>query len=168
MKPGAGMSSQASTPPFRSVGFTVSTLGYEVSRRFREALHPLGIEPRDFALLRAIAADEGRSQQAVGDGLKIAPSRMVAFVDQLESRGLVERRQNADDRRARALHLTDAGHDLLARAFVRARENELDLCAGLTEADRSQLLDLLARVALRLGLPSGVHSAHAHSSLPDE
>jgi DNA-binding MarR family transcriptional regulator len=155
------------TPPFRSVGFTLSTLGYEVSRRFRETLDPLGIEPRDFALLRAVAAGEGRSQQAVGEGLGIAPSRMVAFVDLLEARGLLERRQRPDDRRARALHLTDAGRDVLATAFALAVENERNLCAELTPAERSQLLDLLARVGLSLGVPSGVHSSHRHSALPD-
>jgi DNA-binding MarR family transcriptional regulator len=166
--PAAFDAGPASNPPFRSVGFTVSTLGYEVSRRFRETLQPLGLEPRDFSLLRAVASNEGRSQQAVGESLKIAPSRMVAFVDLLESRGLLERRQNADDRRTRALYLTDAGRDLLASAFGLALETERTLCSGLTEDDRSLLLDLLGRVAAALGLPDGVHAAHRHAALPDE
>src|ERR1700761_2397892 len=119
-------------PAFRSLGFTLSTLGFAVSRGFHETLEPLGIEPRDFALLRAVAADEGRSQQAIGERLKIAPSRMVAFVDLLESRGLLERRLNADDRRTRALHLTDAGRDLLDRAFALAVAYERNLCGDLT------------------------------------
>src|SRR5438445_1279646 len=38
-----------SSVPFRSVGFTVSTIGYAVSRRFREILAPLELEPREFA-----------------------------------------------------------------------------------------------------------------------
>ncbi|HWH09866.1 MAG TPA: MarR family transcriptional regulator [Solirubrobacteraceae bacterium] len=159
--------SVGSSPPFKSVGFTISTLGYEVSRGFRETLDPLGIEPRDFALLRAVAADEGRSQQVIGERLKIAPSRMVAFVDLLESRGLLERRQNADDRRTRALHLTDAGRDLLDRAFDLAVAYERSLCAELTDADRSQLLELLSRIGVRLGVPPGVHAAHAYAALPD-
>jgi DNA-binding MarR family transcriptional regulator len=162
----ASTPSPDSTPPFQSVGFTISTVGYEVARRFHETLRPLGIEPRDFSLLRAVAADEGRSQQAVGETLGIAPSRMVAFVDQLESRGLLERRQNADDRRTRALHLTDAGRDLLGRAFTLAVETERSICADLTPGERSQLLELLARVGLRLDIGPGVHTAHAHSSLP--
>jgi DNA-binding MarR family transcriptional regulator len=163
----AATPSPDSTPPFQSVGFTISTLGYEIARRFRETLHPLGIEPRDFSLLRAVASDEGRSQQAVGETLQIAPSRMVAFVDQLESRGLLERRQNVDDRRTRALHLTDAGRDLLGRAFALAVETERGICAELTPEDRSQLLELLSRVAVRLEIGPGVHTAHAHSSLHD-
>lgn len=161
----AGLDAATPSPdasrPFRSVGFAVSTLGFEVARRFRETLQPLDIEPRDFALLRAVASAEGRSQQAVGESLRIAPSRMVAFVDMLQSRGLLERRLNADDRRTRALYLTGAGRDLLAKAFTVAQAGEQHLCAELTDDERTQLLELLARVGLRLGIPQGVHSAHA-------
>src|ERR1700761_4323290 len=65
-----------STVPFRSVGFTLSTTGYAVASRFRELLAPLGLEPREFALLRVVAAAEGHSQQAIGERLRIPPSRM--------------------------------------------------------------------------------------------
>jgi DNA-binding MarR family transcriptional regulator len=154
--------------PRRSVGFTISSLGYEIARRFREVLDPLGIEPREFALLRSIAAEEGLSQQAVGGRLRIAPSRMVAFVDALEARGLVERRLNAEDRRTRALHLTDAGRDLLGRAFAIAQGQERNLCGGLSAAEREQLLGLLHRLGERLDVPGGVHTAHSHPALADE
>jgi DNA-binding MarR family transcriptional regulator len=153
--------------PLRSVGFTISSLGYEISHRFHEQLAPLGIEPREFALLRSIAAEEGLSQQAIGGRLRIAPSRMVAFVDALEARGLVERRLNADDRRARALHLTAAGHDLLGRALAVAIAHERNICGDLDAAERDQLLDLLARVGLRLDVPVGTHAAHRHPALAD-
>lgn len=155
-------------PPLRSVGFTISSLGYEIARRFHEQLAPLRIEPREFALLRSIAAEEGLSQQAIGGRLRIAPSRMVAFVDALEARGLVERRQNAEDRRARALHLTASGHELLGRAVGVAIAHERNICGDLSEAERDQLLDLLSRVGLSIGVPSGVHAAHRHAALADE
>ncbi|HEY2140894.1 MAG TPA: MarR family transcriptional regulator [Solirubrobacteraceae bacterium] len=152
--------------PFRSVGFTVSTTGYAIARRFREILAPIDLEPRDFALLRAVGAAEGLSQQALGERMRILPSRMVAFIDALEQRGLLERRLRAEDRRARALHLTDAGKSLLVRAFALAVGHERDLCADLSDDEREQLLDLLQRVGIRLGLAPGVHAAHA--ALADE
>src|SRR5665213_1981924 len=100
--------------PFRSVGFTLSSLGYAVARGFTQTLAPLDIEPRDFALLRALAASEGDSQQAIGERLGIPASRMVGFIDAHEARGLIERRPDPGDRRIHALHLTDAGRELLA------------------------------------------------------
>jgi DNA-binding MarR family transcriptional regulator len=161
-------SSPDASVPFYSVGFSLSTTGYAVSRRFHEILDPLDLEPRDFALLRAVRAAEGLSQQALAERMRIQPSRMVAFIDALEERGLLERRQRSEDRRLRALHLTDTGQELLGRAFALAVEHERDLCADLSEQEREQLLALLRRVALRLGLPFGVHAAHSHSALADE
>lgn len=158
--------SPEAAPPFRSVGFTISSTGYAIARRFRELLAPAGLEPREFALLRAIGATEGQSQQAIGERLQIPPSRMVAFVDALEERGLLERRQNPSDRRARALFLTSAGRKQLTKAFKTAMEHERTLCAGLSAEEREHLLDLLGRVALQLGLPAGVHAAH--TALRDE
>lgn len=158
--------SPGSHEPFRSVGFTCSSIGFAVGRRFKEILAPLGLEPREFALLRAVAAAEGLSQQAMGERLMIPASRMVAFVDALEARGLLERRHNPEDRRTRELYLTDAGRKLLERAFTVASDYERDLCADLDEEERERLLDLLQRVGPRLGLTFGVHAAH--SALADE
>lgn len=146
--------------PARSVGFTLSSLGHAVAREFRAALAPLQMEPRDFALLRAIAPAEGASQQAIGEHLQIPASRMVAFVDTLEQRGLIERQPNPDDRRARALYLTEKGHVLLENAFKLASQFENQLCAQLDEAERERLLDALQRVGAQLGLAPGTHAAH--------
>lgn len=156
------------TPPFRTVGFKLSSFGYAVSRRFRETLAPLDLEPREFALLRAVAAQEGQSQQAIGETLQIPPSRMVAFVDALEGRQLLQRRANPNDRRARALHLTDEGRELLSRAIGAAIGLERDLCADLSDLEREQLLDLLQRVGERLGLRRGGHAANVHSAFPEQ
>lgn len=154
--------------PFRSVGFTISTTGYAIARRFRELLEPLGLEPREFALLRTVAASEGVTQQAISERMGVAPSRMVAFVDSLERRRLLERRPNPDDRRARALFLTPDGRELLGRAFAVAVEHEQRLCGELSAEEREQLLDLLARVGVQVGIPPGVHVGMGHSAMADE
>src|SRR5437588_5047089 len=86
------------TALFRSIGFMLSTLGYTVSRRFHDVLVPLELEPSEFAVLRAVGFGQGQSQQALAEGLHISPSHMVAIVDELERRNLVERRAEASDR----------------------------------------------------------------------
>jgi DNA-binding MarR family transcriptional regulator len=153
--------------PFRAVGFKLSSLGYAVSRLFRQTLAPLGLEPREFAILRVVGDAEGLSQQAAGERLQIPPSRMVAFVDALEARMLLERRHNPRDRRTRTLYLTDEGRELLGRAFALAGELEGHLCALMSGAERDQLLDLLERVGTQLGLAPGTHAAHVHAALAD-
>ncbi|MGP0100567.1 MAG: MarR family winged helix-turn-helix transcriptional regulator [Solirubrobacteraceae bacterium] len=149
-----------SDAPFRSVGFSLSSIGYAVARRFRETLAPLALEPREFALLRAVGVAEGISQQAAGERLQIPPSRMVAFVDALEARQLLERRHDARDRRKRALYLTPEGRQLLERALELATGFERHLCARLSDAEREQLLELLLLVGVQLGVPPGAHAAH--------
>ena len=150
---------EAVTPPFRSVAFMLSSLGYTVSRRFHEVLRPLELEPGEFALLRAISASEGEAQNALAERLHISPSWMVTIVDELEKRGLLERRPHARDRRVRNLHLTAAGKKLLKRAEKQAEQFDRQVAEQLDEAELRRLLDLLDRVAEGLELQPGAHAA---------
>lgn len=146
-----------SARPGPGVGFLISQLGYVISTRFRSILAPLGLEPRHFLVLRHLAQAEGSSQQALGHALSIPASRMVGIVDALERRGLVERRANPRDRRARALHLTDEGRAVLGRAFGLAVGHERAICAGLSPAECAQLAGLLRRLPFARELVPGVH-----------
>jgi DNA-binding MarR family transcriptional regulator len=142
-------------PP--SVAFIVSRLGFEVGNRLAEGLAPLGIEPRHFGLLRALAVSEGHSQRAIGEALDINPNRMVGLVDDLERLRLVQRRPHPTDRRAYALVLTAKGRRVLQKGFEVAFDIENTLCAGLEPAERSELLALLGKLRpLHRGKP-GVH-----------
>lgn len=151
--------------PWVSVSFLLSQLGAANARWFHDTLVPVGLEPRQFAILRFIAMDEGQSQQALGDMLQIPPSRMVALIDELEERGLMERRPNPNDRRARALFVTPKGRKTLQAAMEKARAHEAELCSPLDPGERDQLIDVLSRLAAHQGLTAGVHPelrAHDH------
>jgi DNA-binding MarR family transcriptional regulator len=163
---GVGPAEVAATDePLRAVGFLLSSLGAAVAAGFRERLAPVTLEPREFAVMRWVGAQAGQSQQALGEKARIPASRMVAVIDRLEERGLLERRQNPDDRRARALFLTERGRQLLGEAIELAIAYERDLCAGLDDAGREQLIDRLTRIAANLGLAPGEHGS---SRLSDE
>src|ERR1700736_6076110 len=88
------------------VAFLLAQLGHHAAERFSERIAALELTPPHAGILRAIAAAPGRSQQALGTKLQLLPSRVVAYVDDLEDRGYVERRPNPDDRRQYALYLT--------------------------------------------------------------
>jgi DNA-binding MarR family transcriptional regulator len=149
----------SSTPPFRSVGFMLSSLGYAISRRFHQVLAPLELEPSEFAVLRAVGVDEGQSQHALAERLRISSSHMVAIVDELEERALLERRPQPGDRRVRTLHLTHRGEKLLADAFELAKQLERRLTKSLSAKERTQLLALLDRIAGAIELQPGAHAA---------
>ena len=145
--------------PLRVVAFNLSSLGYAVSNGFKATLTPFNLHPREFAVLRAVGFQEGQSQQALGERLQIPRSRMVAIVDELEERGLLERRPHPTDRRVRELHLTKTGRKLNEQAFQAAIAYEQRISAPLTPEEREQLLDLLERVSTGLGIGPGAHTA---------
>ena len=146
-------------PP--SVAFLLSRLGYEVGRELGEALGELGLENREFGLLRLLAAQEGHSQRALGAMLRIPPNRMVTLVDGLEKKGYVERRPHPEDRRAYAMALTEAGNAALGSAMQAAFGVEAHTCEPLDPGERAQLLALLGKLAqARIesgGVPADLH-----------
>jgi DNA-binding MarR family transcriptional regulator len=139
------------------LGFLLASVGFGTAYRFREVLAPSGMQPREFAVLRQVATNEGISQQACGAALKVAPSQMVALVDDLEGKGFIERRPDATDRRVRALHVTARGKRALATAFEAAMQNEEGVFGSLTKAERAELRRLLQAVAVALDLEPGQH-----------
>src|SRR4051795_4677512 len=141
----------------RRFGFLLAQLGTHAHRRFAERLAPLELHPRHFGLLSHLAASEGQSQQALSIALGIHRSAVVALVDDLEHRGLAERRRDPVDRRAYTLYLTPAGCALLADLQRIAEEDESELLTALNASERSQLIALLQRVAESQGLTAGVH-----------
>ena len=94
-----------------------------------------------------IALDPGIHQRALGARLGIGASRLVAFIDQLEQKGLIERRNDPEDRRTHNLHLTDASVQTLQAIGRVAREYQDDLCRALDHDERSQLAQLPQRLA---------------------
>lgn len=147
------------------MAFLLSQLGYTSMRRYRDALAPLGLEPRHVGLLKAVARAQGQTQQALGEELGIPPSRMVALVDELEQGGILERRPNPNDRRARAVHLTARGGRLLAEALTLSAGHEKWLTDGLEPAERDQLVGILRRLVEARGLAPGVHPSLGERNL---
>ena len=150
------MSVDPDRPP-RSVGFLVSQLGFVSARGFAEALRPLGIDARQWTLLRYVSQDEGQSQQALAERLGLPASAMVALVDGMEQAGVIERRAGPSDRRVRALYMTAKGKRTLKRAGDTAIADEGELCAGLSAKEREQLIDLLQKLQVDVGSRRGVH-----------
>ena len=146
----------ADTPP-RSVGFLISQLGFFSSKAFMEALAPIGLDPREFLLMRFVAASDGPSQQALAEQLAIPASRMVALVDRLEEAGFLERRPDTEDRRLRRLYLTRKGRGVLERAGKIAIDYETRLCSGINREERELLIDLLQKLQASQTQLRGVH-----------
>jgi DNA-binding MarR family transcriptional regulator len=117
-------------------------------KQFAEVLEPLGLTTRLWGALNVLDAEGAITQHALGACVGIDPSSMVATVDELEAKGLVERRRHPTDRRAHALHITDQGRETLARGRKLAKTAHQDLLAPLSVEEQAQLHDLLLRLAM--------------------
>jgi DNA-binding MarR family transcriptional regulator len=139
------------------LAFLIAQVGAHAAARFAERLAPLELAPQHAGILRLVGVSAGLSQRALAERLGILPSRLVALVDELEARGLVERRDDPDDRRNYALHLSEAGRAILGDIGRVARAHGESLCSALSEEERQQLATLLKRIADEQGLAPGVH-----------
>jgi DNA-binding MarR family transcriptional regulator len=147
-----------------TTAFLLAQVGADAAARFAERIAELGVTPPQAGLLRAVAGDPGRSQQALAAQLGTPPSRLVALVDGLEDRGLLERRRNRDDRRLHAVHLTAEGRRMLHVIGQAGRAHDDAVLSVLDDEERAQLAALLARLADAAGLPPGVHPGFRHLS----
>ena len=114
---------------------------------FIASLGELDLRPAQYSLLEVIDANPGLRQSDAAAALGIQKANFVALVQQLERRGLVQRRRSTADRRSYSLHLQPRGQRLLeaARRLHDAQESRLGALLGAQDRDR--LLALLNRLA---------------------
>ncbi|HEY2672370.1 MAG TPA: MarR family winged helix-turn-helix transcriptional regulator [Rugosimonospora sp.] len=156
----AGHDDGSAPRPRRGTAFLLAQVGAHAAARFAERISELGVIPADVGLLRMIATQPGRSQQSVAEELGVVPSRVVALVDNLERKGLIERRRNPQDRRNSALHLTTEGTHVMTEMRGLGSAHEDDICAALDDTQRAQLAGLLEAIAAQQGLTPGVHPGY--------
>jgi DNA-binding MarR family transcriptional regulator len=144
-----------------SAAFLLAQVGSHAATKFAERLAPLDFSPAHAGILRILDKRGPVTQQALAGILGMFPSRLVALVDQLESRGLIERRDHLEDRRSYALHLTEKGRSSLQSIGRVAREHQKALLAALTVDEQRQLAQFLQRLADDHGLTRGVHPGYA-------
>ncbi|WP_067968276.1 MarR family winged helix-turn-helix transcriptional regulator [Mycolicibacter icosiumassiliensis] len=139
------------------IPFLLSQLGAHMATEFGRRAAGLGVQPRTYAVLMALATHDGQSQRQLSARLGIHRNAMVSVIDALESDGLVERQTCAQDRRAFAITLTDRARDLLPDLDRAGRELESAVTEPLSPAERNTLRGLLQRVAAGADLIPGVH-----------
>ena len=101
----------------------------------------------DFAVLEALLHRGELPINEIGKKVLLTSGSITVAVDRLESKGLVERRASGTDRRAKIVHLTKAGKDLIARVYdSHAADMEQLASASLTKAERETLIRLLKKI----------------------
>ncbi|AEV83449.1 MarR family transcriptional regulator [Actinoplanes sp. SE50] len=123
---------------------------WAVSRRLREQarseMEPWGVAPSQFRALSVLLAHGDMRLSALAERLRIAPRSATEVVDDLQERGLAERRPDPDDRRATLVTLTDLGRTTGAEIKAARSAAGQRVFAALTPDDQAQLARILRQL----------------------
>jgi DNA-binding MarR family transcriptional regulator len=122
-------------------------LGFEIKRHAIEQLEAAGSSLYDYSVLALLAEGASATQASIADTLKLDRSQLVGLLDNLEDRGLIERRRDPNDRRRHTVSLTPDGKAQLGRLREVVKQVEDHFLAPLDAESRQQLYELLFRVA---------------------
>jgi MarR family 2-MHQ and catechol resistance regulon transcriptional repressor len=122
---------------------------YDALREHAERhIASLGLGFSDFAVLEYLLHKGAAPVNTIGAKIRLTSGSITTAVDRLEKKGLVERRNHADDRRARIVHLTPAGRKLIECAFADHEAAMSRAAAGLSAEEREQAAALLKKLGL--------------------
>jgi DNA-binding MarR family transcriptional regulator len=140
--------------PSRRLGYLLKHAQLQFGELVAAALGPLGIDGRQWAALLCLDEQPRLSQAELARWLGVDRTTMVALIDDLETKGLVERRPHIDDRRKNTVELTVAGRDFRRRAARLVDDCERQFLAALSERQAQQLRRALEAVIRPGQLPN--------------
>jgi MarR family transcriptional regulator, 2-MHQ and catechol-resistance regulon repressor len=117
-----------------------------LSERGAAAMRTAGLTESQFAVLETILHLGPLCQRDIAGKILRSAANLTTVLDNLERRGLVERRRGPEDRRVATVHLTPAGDELIRSLFPRHVAALVEAFAPLTAAEQEQLATLCRRL----------------------
>lgn len=130
-----------------STAFLLKRLGAAAKEKGMRAYEDSGLSPYHHAILIALDENSHETQGSIADALGYDRGQLVGLLDELEERGLIERRRDPADRRRQSVRMTPAGRKVLDQLRSIALRLEDDLLAPLDPAEQRRLHELLLRLA---------------------
>ncbi|GAA4779897.1 MarR family winged helix-turn-helix transcriptional regulator [Microbacterium gilvum] len=137
----------ASLPRPSLLGWSLAALLREWKARIAVIAADLPHGERGYQVLSVAAHEQPPTQSALAARLGIDRTVMTYVLDELSAAGLIERRLDPADRRARRIAATARGRDAVAALDIRVRAAEDELLSGLEPGQRAQLCGLLEHAA---------------------
>jgi DNA-binding MarR family transcriptional regulator len=141
------MASAPVNQPARRSGALLDHLARRMRLQGESVLAQLELRPRHMVALTVLRDQGGSTQQALSSTLMMDATNVVGLLNDLEARGLIERRRSPQDRRRHLVELTAVGHELLETTECALAAAENEVLAALDEAQRETLYNLLHQAA---------------------
>jgi DNA-binding MarR family transcriptional regulator len=130
-----------------STTFLLKRLGFAAKEQALQAYAQTGLHPYHHAVLAVLDEGSRETQGAIADALGYDRGQLVGLLDELEDRGLIERRRNPGDRRRQSVRMTPDGKRALAKLRTLGRRLEDDFLTNLDDTQRAELHALLRQLA---------------------
>ena len=130
-----------------SATFLLKRLGFTAKEQTMKAYEQTGLHPYHHGILTVLDERSTETQGAIADALGYDRGQLVGLLDELEERGLVERRRDPNDRRRHIVSLTPDGKQTLRRLRALSGRLEDEFLSPLSDEERTTLHALLFRLA---------------------
>jgi MarR family transcriptional regulator for hemolysin len=147
------------SPPNRELAFAINDVARLLRTYADHEARRFGMTRAKWAVLARLDRFEGLKQAELAEMLDLQPITLTRLLDGLADNGLIERRPDPDDRRAKRLFLTPAARPLLERLTALGEDLMATALAGLEALDRDVLLGRLT--AVKENLRAAIHKQHA-------
>ncbi len=128
------------------VGYQLRMAQIALFKDFAQGPGGEDVTPGLFGVLVIIEANPDLKQSELAHATHLDRSTVVTVIDNLERRGLVERRASVHDRRSNAIRLTEAGTALLRKLKRQVSQHEKRLLQNFDAVERATLIALLGKV----------------------
>jgi MarR family transcriptional regulator for hemolysin len=129
----------------REILFVISDVGRLLRTYADHKARHFGMTRAQWAVLLRLERHEGLKQSDLAEILDIQPITLTRLVDRLCDNGLIERRPDPNDRRAKRLYLTPAARPLLDHIETQVEELGDTVLAGIDRSAGGALLTQLER-----------------------
>jgi MarR family 2-MHQ and catechol resistance regulon transcriptional repressor len=124
-----------------------------VTSRVSRSMTAAELTISQFGVLEAIYHKGPLCQRDIAAKILKSTGNITMVIDNLEKRGLVKRQRDSQDRRYLAVHLTDGGRELVAKAFAAVETAIVQELAALSEQEQEHLGALCKKLGLKGGVP---------------
>jgi MarR family transcriptional regulator, transcriptional regulator for hemolysin len=131
-------------------GFLLKDVSRRYVSRFERHAEQFSLTLVQCRALAHLEKNEGISQARLAELTEVEPMAMVRILDRMEADGVLERRPDPDDRRARRLHLTAKAKPLLEEIWRLAALTRAETFAGIARVEREAFIDVLERLDVNL------------------